>query len=95
VKAIGVFAVWVGSWFAANSLCVLCTDPPSGRLVALPADLVVSQGITVTPKETVGSGSVIYRTRGLASSPHLSAQDVEDVLSQRRNTRCGHQGMDR
>jgi hypothetical protein len=62
--------------------------------VALPADLVVFQGITVTSKETVGRTGD-QRTRGLASSPHLTAQDVEDVLSQRGDTLGGHRGMDR
>jgi hypothetical protein len=32
---------------------------PEGAIVALPADLVVSQGATVKPKKTVGSGSAI------------------------------------
>jgi len=58
VKAVGVFAVWVGSWFAAYSLCVLCTDPPSGRIVG------ASCGFGCFPRHnrhtegTVGSGSV-------------------------------------
>jgi thiamine pyrophosphate-dependent acetolactate synthase large subunit-like protein len=48
-------AIYVRPSFVTEAFRDMCADPPLGAIVALPADLVVSQGVTVKPKKPSAS----------------------------------------